>query len=85
MIVSFLRTFGTNTKRDNIGEGYTGYNSDTTGILFGEQFKKDDINLKVIQLEFQKLIQLTMIVMEMRNLFAMHASMFKQIDDEDCV
>ena len=31
-----------NCKQNNIGTSYTGYKSETTGILFGQQFKNDD-------------------------------------------
>ena len=80
---SFLRTFGTNTKRDNIGEGYTGYNSDTTGILFGEQFKKDDINFDGYSIGISKTDTTYNDSYGDAEIYSMHASMFKQIDDED--
>ncbi|WP_262589717.1 autotransporter-associated beta strand repeat-containing protein [Candidatus Pelagibacter communis] len=80
---SFLRTFGTNTKRDNIGEGYTGYNSDTTGILFGEQFKKDDINFDGYSIGISKTDTTYNDNYGDAEIYSMHASMFKQIDDED--
>ena len=80
---SFLRTFGTNTKRDNIGEGYTGYNSDTTGILFGEQFKKDDINFNGYSIGISKTDTTYNDSYGDAEIYSMHASMFKQIDDED--
>ncbi|WP_440618875.1 autotransporter-associated beta strand repeat-containing protein [Candidatus Pelagibacter sp. HIMB1493] len=80
---SFLRTFGTNTKRDNIGEGYTGYNSDTTGILFGEQFKKDDINFDGYSIGISKTDTTYNDSYGDAEIYSMHASMFKQIDDEN--
>ena len=80
---SFLRTFGTNTKRDNIGDGYTGYNSDTTGILFGEQFKKDDINFDGYSIGISKTDTTYNDSYGDAEIYSMHASMFKQIDDED--
>ena len=80
---SFLRTFGTNTKRDNIGEGYTGYNSDTAGILFGEQFKKDEINFNGYSIGISKTDTTYNDSYGDAEIYTMHSSMFKQIDEDD--
>lgn len=80
---SFLRTFGTNTKRDNIGDGYTGYSSDTTGVLFGEQFKKDDINFNGYSIGITKTDTTYNDSYGDAEIYSMHASMFKQIDEDD--
>jgi len=36
---AFIRTYGGQTKRDDIGTTFTGYKNDTFGILFGEQIR----------------------------------------------
>jgi len=36
---AFIRTYGGQTKRDDIGSTFTGYKNDTFGILFGEQIR----------------------------------------------
>ena len=39
---SFIRTYGSETSRSNIGSTYIGYSSDTYGLLFGQQYQQND-------------------------------------------
>ena len=80
---SFIRTFGTETKRENIGAGYTGYKSDTAGILFGEQFKNDEINFNGYSIGFTKTDTDYNDNYGDAEIYSMHSSIFKQIDEDD--
>ena len=80
---SFIRTYGTTADRDNIGSSYTGYKSETTGILFGQQFKNDDVTFSGYSYGF------TGTDTDYKNnygeskTYSAHASLFRQIDKED--
>ena len=80
---TFIRTYGTTANRDNIGTSYTGYKSETTGILFGQQFKNDDEKFTGYSYGF------TGTDTDYKNnygeskTYSMHASLFRQIDKED--
>ena len=80
---SFIRTYGTKTKRDNIGDGYTGYSSDTSGILFGEQFKENESNFNGYSIGITKTDTDYNDFYGDAEIYSAHASLFKQIDDED--
>ena len=80
---TFIRTYGTTANRNNIGTSYTGYKSETTGILFGQQFKNDDEKFTGYSYGF------TGTDTDYKNnygeskTYSMHASLFRQIDKED--
>ena len=80
---TFIRTYGTTANRDNIGTSYTGYKSETTGILIGQQFKNDDEKFTGYSYGF------TGTDTDYKNsygeskTYSMHASLFRQIDKED--
>ena len=80
---TFIRTYGTTANRSNIGTSYTGYDSETTGILIGQQFKNDDEKFTGYSYGF------TGTDTDYKNnygeskTYSMHASLFRQIDKED--
>ena len=80
---SFVRTYGTKTKRDNIGEGYTGYQSDTSGILLGEQFKESETSFNGYSIGITKTDTDYNDDYGDAEIYSVHASLFKQIDEED--
>lgn len=80
---SFIRTYGTTADRDNINSNYTGYDSETTGILFGQQFKNDEETFTGYSYGF------TGTDTDYKNnygeskTYSAHASLFKQFDKKD--
>ena len=79
---SFIRTYGSNTSRENIGTKYTGYNSDTYGLLFGQQFKASDNQFYGFSYGFTGTdTDYNDGHGESKN-YTVHSSVFKQIDEE---
>ncbi|MDC0460866.1 autotransporter-associated beta strand repeat-containing protein [Candidatus Pelagibacter sp.] len=80
---TFIRTYGTTADRDNINSNYTGYDSETTGILFGQQFKNDEETFTGYSYGF------TGTDTDYKNnygeskTYSVHASLFKQYDKKD--
>jgi fibronectin-binding autotransporter adhesin len=80
---SFIRTYGTTADRDNIGSNYTGYKSETTGILFGQQFKNNEDTFSGFSYGF------TGTDTDYKNnygeskTYSVHASLFRQFDKQD--
>ncbi|MDC0417560.1 autotransporter-associated beta strand repeat-containing protein [Candidatus Pelagibacter sp.] len=80
---TFIRTYGTTVDRDNINSNYTGYDSETTGILFGQQFKNDEETFTGYSYGF------TGTDTDYKNnygeskTYSVHASLFKQYDKKD--
>ena len=80
---TFLRTYGTLSSRKDIGASYTGYKSETTGVLFGEQFKNSDEEFNGYS------IGLTHTGTDYNrnygdaDVYSLHASLFKQLDQKD--
>ena len=80
---TFIRTYGTTAKRDNIGSNYTGYESETTpGILFGQQFKNEENKFTGYSYGF------TGTDTDYNNnygeskTYSLHASLFRQYDED---
>ena len=80
---SFVRTFGTHTKRKDIGIAHTGYDSDTMGILLGEQFKIDEENFNGYSIGLTKTDTEYNKNYGDAEIYSLHASLFKQIDESD--
>jgi len=80
---TFLRTFGAKTKRDNIGAGYTGYQSETSGILLGEQFKYDQDEFNGYSVGLTHTDTKYNDNYGKADIYSLHASLFKQLDEKD--
>ena len=80
---SFIRTYGSETSRSNIGSTYVGYSSDTYGLLFGQQYQQNDNEFYGFSYGF------TGTDTDYNNgngesvNYTVHSSLFKQIDEED--
>ena len=80
---SFLRTYGTSSENENIGADYTGYKSDTYGVLFGQQFKDSDKDFYGYAYGFSGTdIDYNNDYGE-TNAYTLHTSVFKQVSDDD--
>ncbi|WP_440670227.1 autotransporter-associated beta strand repeat-containing protein [Candidatus Pelagibacter sp. HIMB1483] len=80
---SFLRTYGTSSENENIGTDYTGYKSDTYGVLFGQQFKDSDKDFYGYAYGFSGTdIDYNNDYGE-TNAYTLHTSVFKQVSDDD--
>ena len=80
---SFLRTYGTSSDNENIGADYTGYKSDTYGVLFGQQFKDNDKDFYGYAYGFSGTdIDYNNDYGE-TNAYTLHTSVFKQVSDDD--
>ncbi|MDA9152023.1 autotransporter-associated beta strand repeat-containing protein [bacterium] len=80
---SFLRTYGTSSENENIGADYTGYKSDTYGVLFGQQFKDNDKDFYGYAYGFSGTdIDYNNDYGE-TNAYTLHTSVFKQVSDDD--
>ena len=80
---SFLRTYGTSSENENIGTDYTGYKSDTYGVLFGQQFKDSDKDFYGYAYGFSGTdIDYNNDYGE-TNAYTLHTSIFKQVSDDD--
>ena len=80
---SFLRTYGTSSDNENIGADYTGYKSDTYGVLFGQQFKDSDKDFYGYAYGFSGTdIDYNNDYGE-TNAYTLHTSVFKQVSDDD--
>jgi len=80
---AYIRTYGSRTKRKDIGAEYTGFDNDTFGILFGEQFIKGNNSFQGYS------YGLSSSDTDYNNNFgesksySIHASIFEQIDNQD--
>ncbi|MDA7476525.1 autotransporter-associated beta strand repeat-containing protein [Candidatus Pelagibacter ubique] len=80
---SFLRTYGTSSENENIDADYTGYKSDTYGVLFGQQFKDNDKDFYGYAYGFSGTdIDYNNDYGE-TNAYTLHTSVFKQFSDDD--
>ena len=79
---SFLRTYGTNVKREDIGSSFTGYKSETVGLLFGEQFKNNNEMFSGYSYGFTGTDTDYNNNNGQSNIYSMHASIFKQYEKE---
>ena len=80
---SFLRTYGTSSENENIDADYTGYKSDTYGVLFGQQFKDNDKDFYGYAYGFSGTdIDYNNDYGE-TNAYTLHTSVFKQVSDDD--
>ena len=80
---SFLRTYGTKSKRKNIGSSYTGYESETTGILFGQQFKSSDEVFNGYSYGFTGTDIDYNDGLGESKIYSTHSSIFKQLNNEN--
>ena len=79
---SFLRTYGTNVKREDIGSSFIGYKSETAGLLFGEQFKNNNEMFSGYSYGFTGTDTDYNNNNGQSNIYSMHASIFKQYEKE---
>ncbi|MCI5054129.1 MAG: autotransporter-associated beta strand repeat-containing protein [Pelagibacteraceae bacterium] len=80
---AFIRTYGAKTKRDNIGSDYTGYQNDTYGILFGEQYKMSEGNFNGYSYGLSGSDTDYNDSYGESRTYSAHSSIFKQIDEKD--
>jgi len=80
---AFIRTYGAKTKRDNIGSDYTGYQNDTYGILFGEQYKMSEGNFNGYSYGLSGSDTDYNDSYGESRTYSAHSSIFKQIDEKN--